>query len=107
MIVQTTLCEVPLPTLVFILVLFRFFTLKMFLLHHRHMTISMKGDSFKTNVTTPYVVTAMGIMEKNTENRMGGVLGETAFKPSHTWNVLKIITNRGFECIFLIYILHS
>lgn len=59
------------------------------------------------SVTIPYILTAVSVMETNNENRMGEIWGETAFKPSYIWNVLEIIRSKGFECVFLIHILHS
>lgn len=64
----------------------------------------MKGRCFKIGVA---MASHQCVSETSSESRMGGVWGETAFKPTHTGSILKIIKNRGFEWFFLIYILHS
>lgn len=67
----------------------------------------MKGSSFKASVIAAYIVATISIMGKNSENRVAVVWREAAFMPSYILNTLEIITSKGFEHIFLIYIFHS
>lgn len=63
--------------------------------------------TFKTSVITTSGVTAISIMDTDSEKTEGRAWGEISSKGLDIWNILGIIISRDFERTYPVYVLYS